>query len=335
MSGRVASGYHVTMLCLWLEDRVLGVRDDVPVPALAPGEVLVRVRCAGICATDVELLRGYYPFAGVPGHEFVGTVEDVHAADAGWRGARVVGEINASCGACAACGRGHRTHCERRTTLGIRGRHGAFAEYLCLPVENLHRVPDTVSTDAAVFTEPLAAALEIQEQVAVGAGTRVLVVGAGKLGQLVAQTLALTGCSLAVVGRDAGQGAGKAALLAARGIAVIAPGDIEARGFDVAVECTGNAAGFELARRALRPRGTLVLKSTYAGALTLDASSLVVDEIALVGSRCGPFAPALELLATGRVDVTPLVHARYALRDGLAAMAHAQQPGVLKVLLEP
>jgi threonine dehydrogenase-like Zn-dependent dehydrogenase len=343
MSGRVASGYHAPMLCLWLEDRVLRVRDDVPVPALQPGEALVRVRCAGICATDVELLRGYYPYAGVPGHEFVGTVEDVHALDAAWHGARVVGEINASCGACAACGRGHRTHCERRTTLGIRGRHGAFAEYLCLPVANLHRVPDSVSTDAAVFTEPLAAALEIQEQVAIGPGVRVLVVGAGKLGQLVAQTLALTGCSLAVVCRDTGQGAdqgarqsaGKAALLAARGIAVIAPGDIEARGFDVAVECTGNAAGFDLARRALRPRGTLVLKSTYAGALTLDASLLVVDEITLVGSRCGPFAPALELLAASRVDVTPLMHARYALRDGPAAFAHAQQPGVLKVLLEP
>jgi threonine dehydrogenase-like Zn-dependent dehydrogenase len=339
MSGRVASGYHAPMLCVWLEDQVLRVRDDVPVPVPRPGEALVRVRCAGICATDVELLRGYYPYAGIPGHELAGTVEDVPAGDAAWRGTRVVGEINASCGACAACGRGHRTHCERRTTLGIRGRHGAFAEYLCLPVENLHRVPDTVSTDAAVFTEPLAAALEIQEQVAVGAGQRVLVVGAGKLGQLVAQTLALTGCSLAVVCRDAargaGPGAGKAALLAARGIAVIAPGDIEARGFDVAVECTGNAAGFELARRALRPRGTLVLKSTYAGALALDASSLVVDEITLIGSRCGPFAPALELLAAGRVDVTPLVHARYALRDGLAAFAHAQQPGVLKVLLEP
>jgi threonine dehydrogenase-like Zn-dependent dehydrogenase len=323
------------MLGLWLENRVLCLRDDVPMPAPQPGEALVRVRCAGICATDVELLRGYYPYTGVPGHEFAGTVEDVHAGDAAWRGARVVGEINASCGACAACGRGHRTHCERRTTLGIRGRHGAFAEYLCLPVENLHRVPDTVSTDAAVFTEPLAAALEIQEQVAVGAGDRVLVVGAGKLGQLVAQTLALTGCALAVVCRDAGTGSGKAALLDARGIAAVAPGDVAARGFDVAVECTGNPAGFDLARRALRPRGTLVLKSTYAGALTLDASSLVVDEITLVGSRCGPFAPALELLAAGRVDVTPLVHAHYALRDGLAAFAHAQQPGALKVLFEP
>jgi threonine dehydrogenase-like Zn-dependent dehydrogenase len=322
------------MLCLWLEDQVLRLRDDVPVPVPQPGEALVRVQCAGICATDVELLRGYYPYAGVPGHEFVGAVEDVHADSAtvrSWSGTRVVGEINAACGVCAACARGHRTHCERRTTLGIRGRHGAFGEYLCLPLANLHRVPDAVSTDAAVFTEPLAAALEIQEQVVVGSGQRVLVVGAGKLGQLVAQTLALTGCALAVACRSAD----KAALLEGRGIATLAAGNIAAGSFDLAVECTGNPAGFHLARRALQPRGTLVLKSTYAGALMLDVSSLVVDEIALIGSRCGPFAPALGLLAAGRVDVTRLVHARYALRDGLAAFAHAQQPGALKVLLEP
>lgn len=309
------------------------VRDDVPAPVPQPGEALVRVVCAGICATDVELARGYYPYAGVLGHEFVGVVEDVHAdavVSRVWRGARVVGEINAACGVCGACARGHRTHCERRTVLGIVGRSGAFAEYLSLPVVNLHRVPDAVSTDAAVFTEPLAAALEIQEQVAIAAGQRVLVVGAGKLGQLVAQTLALTGCALVVACRSRG----KAGLLEARGIATMAPGDIVSGSFDVAVECTGNASGFDLARRALRPRGTLVLKSTYAGALTLDASALVVDEIVVVGSRCGPFAPALDLLAAGRVDVAPLVHARYALRDGLEAFARAQRPGALKVLLD-
>lgn len=322
------------MLCLWLEDRVLRVRDDVPVPVPQPGEALVRVVCAGICATDIELLRGYYPYAGIPGHEFVGVVEGVNAdgaAERAWRGARVVGEINAVCGVCDACGRGHRTHCERRSTLGIRGRHGAFAEYLCLPLANLHRVPGAVSTDEAVFTEPLAAALEIQEQVVVGREQRVLVLGAGKLGQLVAQALALTGCVLAVACRSAG----KAELLAARGITALDAAEIAAGSFDLAVECTGNAEGFQVARRALRPRGTLVLKSTYAGALVLDASSLVVDEITLVGSRCGPFAPALGLLAAGRVDVTGLVHARYALRDGLAGFAHAQQPGALKVLLVP
>jgi threonine dehydrogenase-like Zn-dependent dehydrogenase len=257
-------------------------------------------------------------------------------------GRRVVGEINAVCGECRACTAGRRTHCERRTVLGIVDRHGAFAEYLTLPAENLHPVPDAVSTDAAVFTEPLAAALEIQEQVPIGPHDRVLVVGDGKLGQLVAQTLALTGCTLLVVGRHDG----KLALLAARGIATAGgartgagagagAGAVESGGYDVAVECTGNPAGFAVAQRAVRPRGTLVLKSTYAGALTLDASAVVVNELTLVGSRYGPFAPALRLLADGRVAVEPLIHARYQLAQAAAAFDHAQRPGVLKVLVEP
>lgn len=316
------------MLSLWLEERALRLRDDLPAPAPPPGEALVRVLRAGVCATDIELVRGYYPYAGIPGHEFVGVVEDGPEA---LRGHRVVGEINAACGTCAMCRRRRPTHCGQRTTLGIRGRHGAFAEYLCLPADNLHPVPDHVSTDAAVFTEPLAAALEIQQQIAIHPGHRVLVVGAGKLGQLIARTLALTGCALEVVCRNQA----RRALLADHGLAAVAPGAVEARGFDVAVECTGNPEGFALARRALVPRGTLVLKSTYAGALTLDASSLVVDEITVVGSRCGPFAPALRLLAAGHVDVTPLVSARYPLREALAALAHAQQPGAGKILVEP
>jgi threonine dehydrogenase-like Zn-dependent dehydrogenase len=213
--------------------------------------------------------------------------------------------------------------------LGIVKRHGAFAEYLTLPVANLHVVPDGISTDAATFTEPLAAALEVQEQVAVRAGVRVLVVGDGKLGQLIAQTLGLTGCDLLVVGRHAA----KLELLSARGIATGAVEAVRPGAFDVAVECTGNPEGFALARLALRPRGTLVMKSTYAGALTLDASKIVVDEITLVGSRCGPFAPALRLLAERRVDVEPLIHARYPLRDGLRGFEEAARNGVLKVLL--
>lgn len=296
-------------------------------PDPPPGEALVRLLRAGICHTDVELTRGYYPFTGIPGHEFVGVVERGPAALAG---RRVVGEINAACGACAACSAGRRTHCERRTVLGIVGRHGAFAEYLSLPWENLHRIPDAVPTDAAVFTEPLAAALEIQEQVAIAAADRVLVVGDGKLGQLVAQTLALTGCRLRAVGRHDG----KLALLASRGIDTGRPDDVAPGAFDIAVECTGDPAGFTVAQRAVRPRGTIVLKSTYAGALTLDASAIVVHELTVVGSRCGPFAPALRLLAERRVAVEPLIHARYPLRDGLAAFEHAQRPGVLKVLLE-
>ncbi len=311
------------MRALWLEDRRLRVRDDVPIPEPPSGEALVRVLHAGICNTDIELTRGYYPFTGILGHEFVGVVEQ---GPPGLVGRRVVGEINAVCGACGACLAGRRTHCERRTVLGIVIRHGAFADYLVLPADNL----DAVSSDAAVFTEPLAAALEIQQQVPIGPRDRVLVVGDGKLGQLVAQTLALTGCALVVVGRhDA-----KLALLAARGLETRRAERVTRAEFDVAVECTGNPEGFAVAQRAVRPRGTLVLKSTYAGALTLDAAAVVVNELTLIGSRCGPFAPALRLLADGRVAVESLIHARYPLAQALAAFEHAQRPGVLKVLLE-
>lgn len=320
--------FHIngTVRALWLESRQLDVR-DVLIPDPPPGEALIRVLQAGICNTDIELTRGYYPFTGIPGHEFVGVVE---SGSRSLEGRRVVGEINAVCGACRACLADRRTHCERRTVLGIVGRHGALAEYLTLPVENLHAVPDAVSTDAAVFTEPLAAALEIQRQVAIQPGDRVLVVGDGKLGQLVAQSLALTGCALSVTGRhDA-----KLVLLGARGIDTSPAGAVDPGAFDVAVECTGNPEGFRIAQRALRPRGTLVLKSTYAGALTVDASAVVVNELTLVGSRCGPFAPALALLENGRVSVEPLIHARYPLARAPDALERAQQPGVLKVLVE-
>ena len=315
---------------LWLEGENIRLRDDLARPEPAGGEARVRVLAAGICNTDLELVRGYYPFTGVPGHEFVGRVEAAPGAEE-WEGRRVVGEINAACGACPACRAGRRTHCERRTVLGIRGRDGAFAESLALPVANLHEVPDGLPDDVAVFTEPLAASLEVREQVRIGAGDRVVVVGDGKLGNLVAQTLALTGCALTVIGRHPG----KLALLAARGIATSAeeagPTDGQA---DVVVECTGNAEGLERARRAVRPRGTIVLKSTYRGRTSLDVSRLVVDEITLVGSRCGPFAPAIALLAEGRVDVRPLVHARFPLHEAVAAFAEASRPGVMKVLVE-
>ena len=314
---------------LWLEGKAVRLRDDVPTPVPPPGEALVRVLAAGVCNTDLELVRGYYPFTGIPGHEFVGRVESAPGA-VEWEGRRVVGEINASCGRCAACAAGRRTHCERRTVLGIVNRHGAFAEYLSLPVENLHEVPASLRDDEAVFTEPLAAALEMQAQVDVGPGESVVVVGDGKLGNLVAQTLALTGCTLTVIGRHAA----KLALLAKRGIATGGADAIRAGEADIAVECTGNPDGLELARRAVRPRGTIVLKSTYAGRTSLDISRIVVDEITLVGSRCGPFAPALRLLAERRVDVAPLVHARFALGDAVAAFGEAARPGVLKVLVE-
>jgi threonine dehydrogenase-like Zn-dependent dehydrogenase len=312
---------------LWLEGGRLALRRDIPSPDPPSGEALVRVVRAGVCNTDIELTRGYYPFTGVLGHEFVGVVDrgPTHLI-----GRRVVGEINAVCGTCRTCRAGRRTHCERRSVLGIVARHGAFAEYLTLPVENLHLVPDTVTTDAAVFVEPLAAALEIQEQVSITSDQRVLVVGDGKLGQLVAQTLALTGCELRVVGHHASN----RDLLTARGITSVPAEALEPHAYDVAVECSGNPSGFDTARRALRARGTLVMKSTYAGSLTLDVSALVVDEITLVGSRCGPFPKALALLAESRVEVLPLVQARYPLDRGLAAFDRAQQPGTLKVLID-
>jgi threonine dehydrogenase-like Zn-dependent dehydrogenase len=314
---------------LWLEDRQLSIREDVPLPSPPPGEALVRVRLAGVCNTDLELVRGYYPYTGVPGHEFVGVVEASPSA-AEWTGRRVVGEINAACGACPTCLAQRPRHCERRTVLGIVGRDGAFATHLRLPVANLRELPASVPDDVAVFTEPVAAALEIQEQLTVVRGDRVIVVGAGKLGQLVAQTLALTGCSLTVVGRSPRP----LALLAARGIATASADAIEERRADLVVECTGDPEGLEIARRAVRPRGTIVLKSTYHGKPAIDMAPFVVDEITIVGSRCGPFDPALALFARGAVDPRPLVEARYPLAEAVAAFERAARPGALKVLVD-
>jgi len=314
---------------LWLEARSLCLRDDVPTPSLPPGEALIRVSLAGVCNTDLELVDGYYPFSGIPGHEFVGRVTEAPDRPE-WVGRRVVGEINASCGTCPACRAGRPTHCENRTVLGIKGRHGSFAEYLALPVTNLHAVPDALPDETAVFTEPTAAALEVLQQVRIGPGDRVVVVGSGKLGSLVAQCVTSSGCDVVAAGRN------RSSLdrLASLGIKTILAADLPHRAADVVVECTGNPEGLAIARRVVRPRGTIVLKSTYRGETTLDLSSIVVDEVTLVGSRCGPFSEALAALAAGAVDVRGLVAARYPLSDGLAAFEHAARPGTLKVLVE-
>jgi len=321
------------------DGEALRLREDYPQPAPPPGEALVRVRLAGICNTDLEIVRGYVGFRGVLGHEFVGTVvECADPAGDGARGAaecrsligrRVVGEINAYCGECPTCRAGRPTHCPNRTTLGIWGRDGAFAEYLTLPIRNLHPVPDDVPDEAAVFTEPLAAALEILEQVHIRPTDRVIVLGDGKLGLLVAQVIALLGCDLVVVGRHPE----KLAIPARRGIRTALASEIDGLVADVVVECTGRPEGFAAAKRLLRPRGTLVLKSTYHGQVEADLTSLVVDEVALVGSRCGPFPPALRLLQRGLVDVQPLISAVYPLAEGEEAFARAAEPGTLKVLL--
>jgi len=314
---------------LWLENQKLSLRDDLPTPQPPEGEALVRVSLGGVCNTDLELVRGYYPYAGVPGHEFVGVVESSPGAPE-WEGRRVVGEINAVCGSCPTCRASRPHHCERRTVLGIVGRHGVFASHLALPVANLHAVPPEVPDEVATFTEPTAAAFEILEQVEIDTGSKVVVVGSGKLGNLIAQVLSTTGCELLAVGRNPRS----LERLAARGIATGTAEAVAERRADVVVECTGNPEGFEIARRAVRPRGTIVLKSTYHGRTSLDIAPIVVDEITLVGSRCGPFAPALDGLTRGTIDPRPLVETRYPLDEGLAAFEHAAKPGTLKVLVD-
>lgn len=312
---------------IWLQDQSLSYRTDLPEPSLDNGAVLVQVCTAGICNTDLEVLRGYRPLMGVMGHEFVGQV--LSAGDL--QGRRVVGEINIrppGC-ACPACVRGDLTHCHNRRVLGMTDRNGAFSERLALPVENLHVVPDSVADDEAVFTEPLAAACEILEQIEISAGDRVAVVGPGKLGLLCGQVLTLNGCGLTLFGRR------PSALALARSLGLEAHDIAEPAGrFDVVVDCTGSPEGFQFARNLLRPRGTFVLKSTYVGDLTVDMSRIVVDEIRLVGSRCGPFAKALQLLADKAVQVAPLIEARYRLTQGLDALDHAARPGATKILID-
>jgi threonine dehydrogenase-like Zn-dependent dehydrogenase len=274
-------------------------------------------------------VKGYYPYTGIIGHEFVGDV--IEANETAWVGQRVVGEINAVCGECEQCRNGRPTHCEHRTVLGIANRDGTLAEYSNLPIANLHRVPDSVPDEMAVFTEPLAAALEIQDQIQVKPTDRVLLVGAGRLGQLIAQTLALTGCDLHVAARHTHQ----QNLLKKRAIKIIAEEDVQPWRWDIVVEATGSPSGFSLARKAIRPRGTLVLKSTYKGEMSVNFSSIVVDEVNLIGSRCGPFAPALRLMESKQVDPTVLIDSEFSLGDALKAVEHAAKSGVLKVLVSP
>lgn len=294
-------------------------------------ECIVRVTAAGICGTDLELRRGYAGFSGVPGHEFVGVVDAAPPAEAGWIGRRVTGEITVGCGACAGCRVAGRGHCDRRSVLGIIGRDGAFAEYLSLPAANLHAVPDDVDDDAAVLTEPLAAACRVIEQIAVTTRTSCAVVGPGRLGLLVALVLRAAGADVTIVGR------GETRLGLARSLAFTAvTGDAAsglARQFDVVVDATGQPDGLAIAKTLVRPRGTIVMKSTFHGQAAVAMAPLVVDEITLVGSRCGPFDAALEMLASGRVDVRPLVDESHPLDRFAEAFAAAEQGR--KVILRP
>jgi alcohol dehydrogenase len=301
---------------------------NLPRPTPAPGEVLIRVHLAGICGTDIQVLRGYHHFQGIMGHEFVGQV--VAPEDSPWRGRRVAGEINIGCGACDRCRAGLARHCRDRRVLGLLGHDGVFAHYATLPAANLHAVPPEVPDILAVFTEPLAAALRVPECAPVSPATRVLVVGDGPLGIQVAWVLALTGAEVQLAGHHPDH----LALVRPQGIAAWRSAELPPGDFEVVVEASGSPSGLELALARVRPQGTVVLKSTYAGHYALDPAALVVPEVRLVGCRCGPLAAALRLLADGRVDPRPLVHRTFPLAAGLEALAWAQRPGVLKVLLD-
>ncbi len=319
------------MQAIWLEDQKLSYRNDIPIPIPAKNEALIKVSLAGICATDLELLRGYYPYRGIPGHEFVGVVVDA-AQQTDIVGKRVVGEINIACGHCRECRSGNPHHCENRSVLGIVNHNGAFAEYLTLPIENLHLINDTIAEEQAVFVEPLAAALEILEQVMIRPSDKVLLIGCGRLGLLIAQVLNLHSVSFVALAKYPHQ----QNLLAKWKIPYLTSADqIEERSYDLVIEATGSPAGYNLARKAVRPRKTIVLKSTYHGNLEINLSAVVVDEIMMIGSRCGPFPPAIEVLRKGNVDVNSMIMGRYALSNGIQAFQKAAEAGVLKILIDP
>ncbi len=319
------------MLALQI-DGGLRIQPRYPEPEAQPGEALVRVRLAGICDTDLQLVRGYMGFRGVPGHEFVGEV--ISAAAAALRGARVVGEINIGCGACEACTAGWQRHCPNRSVLGILGRDGAHAEFLSLPVENLHRVPAGLSDELAVLTEPLAAAYEVLEQRPPRAGERWLVLGDGKLGLLVAAVLHSEGADPLLAGHHER----KLAIAAGWGIRTVLADALHERDWDVVVEATGATDGVARAVTLVRPRGTIVLKTTVAEPPRTPLAPIVVDEITVIGSRCGPFPRALagfaRLEAAG-VRLSALLQTTYALRDGVAAYKRAGTRDTLKILLAP
>jgi len=304
----------------------LDVIDRAP-PELQEGHAVVHVHLAGICNTDLEIVRGYMAFRGTLGHEIVGSVVD---GPDEWLGARVAAEINFACGACTYCRRNLSRHCPTRRVMGILGADGGFAEFVAVPVANLHRIPDAIPDLRAVFVEPLAAAFEILEQVAVVPGMSCTVLGDGKLGLLAAQVLAAAGAVVIAVGKHAD----KLAILRSRGIETVELRDWKGTPSDLVVEATGTADGFARAVAATRPRGTLVLKSTVADHHSVDLAPLVINEISVVGSRCGPFAPAIRALESDSIEVHSLVSATMPLARGVEAFGRAADKGVVKVLLE-
>ena len=298
---------------------------EVPLPEPADGEALVRLTRAGICNTDLEIMAGYYPFNGTLGHEFVGVVEQ--ARDTSLIGKRVVADINHSCHGCLMCNAGEPHHCQNRSALGIKGKDGAFAEFLTTPTENLVLVPDSLEDDQAVFAEPLAAALEIQEQVDFSDGREAAVIGDGKLGLLICYSLAANGIPTTLIGHHPE----RKTLLDSPGIQFLdATPD---RQFPVVIEATGSSSGFDDALSLTSPKGTLVLKSTYKAALTFNTGPIVVNELTIIGSRCGPMDKAIKVMESGKVNPLPLIEEAYTLEDGVTAISKAKEKGTLKILL--
>ena len=318
------------MKALWFSDK-LELLERLPVPTPDKNEALIKVLVAGICNTDLEIVKGYMDFKGILGHEFVGKVVEINGESKALQGKRVVGEINCGCGQCPLCRKGLERHCQERKVLGIQEKNGCFAEYTTLPLRNLYEVPDTVEDEKAVFVEPLAAALEILDQVHFHPGDKVLVLGDGKLGVLIALSLRQTMADIMLAGKHNS----KMKVVASQGVQIKHIEEVKADSdrFDYVVEATGSPSGLETAFRILRPRGTVVLKSTYAGRTNIDLAPAVINEITIVGSRCGCFPPALNYLDK-YLDTKTIISAVFKFKDALKAIDLAQQKESLKVLLD-
>lgn len=315
------------MRSLIYKDKKIHYRLDIPYPIPEPGEALIRVSMAGICSTDVEILKGYLDFEGIMGHEFSGIV--VNADDRELVGKRVVGEINIGCGRCDYCKNNLGNHCPERSVLGILNKSGAFAEYITLPEKNLHQIPATVSDEEAVFVEPIAAAYQILEQFKLSSSDHVCVLGAGRLGLIIAQVLSKTDCELTVIGKHEN----KLAFLKDMGIETKMVSKHKGRVFDMVIDCTGSPKGLKMAMDFIKPRGTIVLKTTIADQATVDTNQIVIDEITITGSRCGPFEPAIKALSEKTVDVKPLICKTFDLEDGIEALNYTIEKKAMKALL--
>ena len=317
------------MRAAFFKDGQLELLQDCPVPTPAKGEALIKVLQAGICATDLEIFKGYMNFEGILGHEFVGQV--VRTSHPSLADRRVVGQINCVCGQCDMCSSGLSNHCRNRTVLGIAGKDGAFAEYLTLPQENLHVIDDKLTNEQSVFVEPLAAAMQIDKQVAIDKRWKIAVLGDGRLGLLVCQVLARLNSSVILVGKH------RHKLLVAdkKGIRISLVDEIVSRNdYDLVVDCTGSESGLKLAVKMVRPRGTIILKTTIAGPIECDLSPLVINEVRLIGSRCGTFSDAIEALSTGQIDISGLITRSFPLEQIDQALKFAAQPDSIKVLLK-